>query len=155
MKSRDFVHRADTRADVDVVAGLIDDVDGWSTWSRPLLVQTSWDRWGSPAPGGIGAVRRLGLWPLFIRELITSYDRGRRQEYTVLTPHLFTAYLGAITLSRGHDGGTRITWSVEFTPRFAVLGPVNAFVLSHVIKRLTEKLARAAETKSAAQAVSV
>jgi hypothetical protein len=151
---RAFVHRADTRADVDVVASLIDDVGGWSTWSRPLLAQTGWDRWGSPAPGGAGALRRLGLWPVFIRELITSYDRGLRQEYTVLKPHLFTAYLGAITLSRRHDGGTRIAWSVEFTPRFAVLGPVTAFVLSRMIKRLTEQLARAAETKSAAQAVS-
>ena len=155
MKSRSFVHHAETRANAGVVADLVDDVDGWSAWTRPLLLRTAWERWGNPAPAGVGAVRRLGMWPFVVRELITSYDRGRSQEYTVLAPHLFTAYVGAVTLSRKSDGGTRISWSVDFTPRFSVLGRITAFALSRVIGSLTQKLARTADTKAAPQAVSI
>jgi len=154
LKSRGFVHRADTRAEIDTVADLVDDVDGWSAGSRPLLAQTGWERWGNPVPGGRGAVRRLGLRPICIRELITSCERGRYQEYTVLSPHLFTTYLGRISLSSRPDGGTVITWSVVFTPRFAALGPVAESTLSRAIKQLTQNLAQAADAKALAQAVS-
>lgn len=154
MKSRGFVHHADTTAGVDVVADLVDDVDQWTTWTRPLLARTTWERWGDPAPGGVGAVRRLGLWPFIIRELITAYERGKRQEYTVLTPHLFSAYIGGVVLSRRNDGGTRITWSVDFTPRFSVLGSVSTFALSRVIGQLVQKLARAADAKASTSVVS-
>jgi len=145
MTSWRLVHQARTLADAETVTTLLDDVDMWSRWSRPLLVQTQWDRWDNPVPGGVGAVRRLGLWPVYIRELITSYDSGRRQEYTVLSPHLFHDYLGRITLSSRSDKDTLITWGVEFTPRFAPLGRPAHHALSDVIERLASKLARAAD----------
>jgi Polyketide cyclase / dehydrase and lipid transport len=147
MKSRSFVHHAETRADLDTVADLVDDVDGWSAWTRPLLAQTKWTRWGNPAPGGRGAVRRLGLWPVYICELITSYERGHYQEYAVVSPQLFNSYSGRISLSSRSDGATQITWSVEFVPRFAATGPIAAFALSRAIGRLSRNLARAADAK--------
>jgi hypothetical protein len=150
MKSRGFVHHADTCGDVESVVELIDDVDRWSAWSRPMLVQTTWTHWGNSAPGGVGAVRRLGLWPVFIRELITGYERGVYQEYTVLTPRLFTTYVGRISLEARPAGGTLITWSVEFTPRWSVSGPLATFVLSRTIKRLSRNLAHAADVRSLA-----
>jgi hypothetical protein len=155
MTSRRFTHYARTLADPATVTDLLDDVDSWSTWSRPLLTQTAWERWGSPAPGGIGAVRRLGLWPMYIREQITSYDRGHHQEYTVLSPHMFRDYLGRVTVFSPGDTGTLITWHVEFTPRFAPLGPPTHRVLSRVIERLASRLAHAADTAWTAQAPSV
>jgi hypothetical protein len=150
MTSRQFTHHARTLVDPVTVTDLLDDVDSWSTWSRPLLTQTAWERWGSPAPAGVGAVRRLGLWPIYIREQITSRERGHHQEYTVLSPHLFRDYLGRVTVSPG-DTGTLITWHVEFTPRFAPLGAPTHRVLSRVIARLAARLAHAADAAWIAQ----
>lgn len=152
MKSRSFAHYAETKADRDTVTDLVDDVDGWSAWTRPLLAHTKWTRWGNPAPSGRGAVRRLGLWPVYICELITSYERGHYQEYTVVSPQLFSSYTGRISLSSRSDGATVITWSVEFVPRFAATGPIAAFALSRAIERLSRKLARAADVKSLTKA---
>jgi hypothetical protein len=104
-----------------------------------------WERWGSPAPGGAGAVRRLGLWPIFIREQITSYQRGDHQEYTVLSPHLFRDYVGRVTVFSPGGTGTLITWQVEFTTRFAAFGVPTHRVLSRVIERLAARLAHAAD----------
>lgn len=148
VKTRDFVHYAETEADVAVVSDLIDNVDDWSTWARPVLAQAKWIQRGEPQPGGRGAVRRLGLWPLFIREKITSYERGRFQEYTVLSPHLFSSYLGRISLSARSDGGTSISWSVELPPRLRLVGPVAVYALDHAIERLLHNLVRAADVRS-------
>jgi hypothetical protein len=148
MKTRDFVHYAETEADVAAVADLIDNVDDWSAWTRPVVAQAKWIRRGEPQPGGRGAVRRLGLWPLFVREKITSYERGRFQEYTVLSPHLFSSYLGRISLSARANGGTSVSWSVELAPRLLLVGPVAAYALDHAIKRLLHNLVRAADVQS-------
>lgn len=148
MKTRDFVHYAETEADVVVVSDMIDNVDDWSAWARPVLAQTKWIRQGVLQPVGAGAVRRLGLWPLFIREKITSYERGRFQEYTVLSPRLFCLYLGRISLSARADGGTSISWRVELAPRLRLVGPLAAYALDHAIKRLLHNLTRAADAQS-------
>jgi hypothetical protein len=155
MTSRGFTHHARTLADPATVTHLLDDVDSWSTWSRPLLSQTAWERWGSPAPGGVGAVRRLGLWPIFIREQITSHDPPGSQEYTMLSPHLFRDYLGRVTVDSPGGTGTLITWHVEFTPRFAALGAPTHRMLSLVIEQLAARLAHAADTVWTAKASSV
>jgi hypothetical protein len=146
MTARRFTHHARTLADPVTVTDLLDDVDSWSTWSRPWLAQTSWERWGSSTAGGVGAVRRLGLWPTYIREQITSYEQGDHQEYTVLSPHLFREYLGRVTVVSTGRTGTLITWHVEFEPRFARLGSPTHRVLSGVISRLCVRLARAADS---------
>lgn len=147
-KTRDIVHYGETEADVAVVSDMIDNVNDWSSWTRPVLAQAKWIRQGVPQPVGRGAVRRLGLWPLLIREKITCYERGRFQEYTVLSPHLFSSYLGRISLSARANGGTSISWSVELAPRLRLVGPVATFALDHAIKRLLHNLVRAADVQS-------
>lgn len=148
MKTRDFFHYAETEAEPAVVADLLDDVNDWSAWARPVLARAKWIRRGDTQPAGTGAVRRLGLWPLVIREKITSYERGRFQEYTVLSPHLFSSYLGRICLSARPRGGTAISWSVHLAPRLAMVGPLAALALDHAIARLLRNLARAADVQS-------
>jgi hypothetical protein len=154
MTSRGFTHHARTLADPVTVTDLLDDVDSWSTWTRPLLSQTAWERWGNPVPGGVGAVRRLGLWPSFIREQIIAHEPGHCQEYTMLSPHLFRNYLGRITVESPGGTGTLITWQVEFTPRFAPLGAPTHRVLSLVIEQLAARLAHAANAVWTAKAAS-
>ena len=54
---------------------------GWSKWAKPLIVQSSWVRRGDPAPAGIGAVRKVGLWPMLMREKTVAHEQDRRHLY--------------------------------------------------------------------------
>ena len=47
---------------------LVADGANWSKWAKPIVLQSSWARQGDPAPGGVGAVRRVGMWPLLVQE---------------------------------------------------------------------------------------
>src|ERR1700758_5087156 len=58
----------------------------WSDWAKPIIMQSSWDRQGDPAPGGIGAVRKIGMWPLLVREETLEYERDRRHVYELIGP---------------------------------------------------------------------
>ena len=56
----------------------------WSDWAKPLVMQSSWERRGDPTPGGIGAVRKLGVWPLLSREKTIEYEQDRRHVYALI-----------------------------------------------------------------------
>ncbi|ORA11420.1 SRPBCC family protein [Mycobacterium arosiense] len=135
---------AHSRADSAAIISLLDDVDGWSNWARPLVWQTRWERWGQPAPAGPGAVRRVGLWPGFIREQILSRD-SHGQTYTVITPVTFRCYHGAVHITPASPG-TDIDWQVQFVPRAAAAGPFLHKALQYVIAGLLAKLAAQAES---------
>lgn len=141
-----FTHVAHTHAEPTQVTAILDDAPGWSNWARPVLMQSAWERWGDPAPGGVGAVRRVGLWPVFIREQVTEWDPGARQRYTVLSPHLFNSYDGEVVVNTRSDGSTRIQWTVEFTPRLRGSGRLLRAAFSFTIAQLVSRLARAAES---------
>jgi len=47
---------------------LVADGANWSKWAKPIVLQSSWARQGDPAPGGVGAVRKVGMWPLLVQE---------------------------------------------------------------------------------------
>ena len=42
-----------------------------------MIGTSDWEREGDPAPGGVGAIRRLGRAPAFSREQIVEYERPR------------------------------------------------------------------------------
>src|SRR3954447_5980112 len=58
----------------DTVLAVLADGAGWSRWAGPIVVKSWWEREGTPAPGGVGAIRRLGLGKLSSREEIVEYD---------------------------------------------------------------------------------
>jgi hypothetical protein len=39
---------------------IVADGANYSSWAKPIIMQSSWQRQGDPAPGGIGAVRKVG-----------------------------------------------------------------------------------------------
>jgi Polyketide cyclase / dehydrase and lipid transport len=53
----------------------------WSEWANPLIVQSSWEQRGDPTPAGIGAVRKVGMWPMLMREKTVAYEQDRRHAY--------------------------------------------------------------------------
>lgn len=148
MRSHRFAFSSHCDADAATVMGVLDDVDGWVRWVRPLALQARWDTWGQSAPAGAGAVRKLGAWPVWIKELILSRD-ARGHTYTVISPALFTSYLGQVTVTDSDLGGVDIKWSVEFIPRYAVMAPIARMVLEATISRLLGRLVVAAQQSEA------
>ena len=58
----------------------------WSKWAKPIVLQSSWVRQGDPAPGGVGAVRKVGMWPLLVQEETVEYEQDRRHAYKLVGP---------------------------------------------------------------------
>jgi hypothetical protein len=55
----------------------------WSKWAKPIVVQSSWAREGDQ-PGGVGAIRQVGLWPVLVREETVEYEQDRRHVYKLV-----------------------------------------------------------------------
>lgn len=143
MTQRRFVVEAHTRAQPAAVKALLDDADHWSRWAWPILARTRWEQWGHPIPAGAGAIRKLGAWPVWIREqILTNNESG--QTYTVVSPPLFSHYLGTVELIPAPAGGTDVSWQVEFVSRFAIAGALSYTVLRATISALTKRLVAAA-----------
>jgi hypothetical protein len=139
-----FAYAAHCDAEASTVLALLDDVDGWTRWARPLIAQARWDGWGAGGVGGPGAVRRIGAWPMWIRELILT--RGPcGHTYTVVSPTLFTRYLGSVDVRGCPSGGVEVEWRVEFIARHSVLTPLLEAVLTRTIAGLLTRLTATAE----------
>lgn len=101
------------------VFDLLADAATWKEWAGPLVLQSWWEREGEPAPGGVGAIRRLGIRGASSREEIVAYEPPAHLAYTWLT-RVVRDYRADVRLEP--DGtGTRIVWAGSFTP--TLLGP--------------------------------
>ena len=58
----------------------------WAQVGKPIVVQSGWVRQGDPAPGGIGAVRKVGMWPVLVQEETVEYEQDRRHVYKLVGP---------------------------------------------------------------------
>ena len=150
MITRRFAFASPCQASAETVLKLLDDVDGWSDWARPLVLQTRWERWGESMPAGPGAVRKIGAWPVWVRELILTRDDGG-QTYTVISPAVFTHYLGSVTVRPAAAGGVDVEWRIEFAARRRIAAPLHNAMLQGTIAGLLKRLIKAAEQLSARQ----
>jgi polyketide cyclase/dehydrase/lipid transport protein len=100
----------------------------WSEWGKPLIAQSSWARAGDPDPGGVGAVRKVGLWPVFMREETVEYERDRRHVYKLIAPS---------------------TPAKDYRAEAVFTGPVMLVFLRGAIQLLSLRLIKAAERESA------
>jgi uncharacterized protein YndB with AHSA1/START domain len=72
------------------------------------------DREGTPAPNGVGAVRRLvAVGPPFVEEII-EYERPTRYAYKMLSGAPTTDHIGTIEL-RETATGTEVSWHLRST----------------------------------------
>lgn len=142
-----FSFSAPCEADAATVMRVLDDVDHWNRWARPLLLQAQWERWGEDSLGGPGAIRKVGAWPVWIRETILTRD-SRGHTYTVVSPAAFTYYRGAVTISDWPAGGVDVEWRIEFTARRPAMTPVLTAALKMTISGLLTRLTAAAEREA-------
>lgn len=125
------------------VFDVLADASTWKQWAGPLVLQSWWEREGSPAPGGVGAIRRLGLRGASSREEIVAYDPPTHLAYTWLT-RVVRDYRADVRLEP--DGaGTRIVWSGSFIPTMLGPGPVMRRFFTTTVGGFARRLAARAE----------
>jgi len=100
---------------------------------------------GADSPNGVGSVRRMGPGPIATQETVTAIESNKSIDYVI------SRFGGPIVNHQGRlefadtDGGSSVTWVIQFDTVPKLLGkPLNA-VLSLVIgkglQRLASKLA--------------
>jgi hypothetical protein len=121
----------------------------WSSWAKPIVVQSSWARQGDPPPGGIGAVRKIGMWPMLLQEETVEYEQDRRHVYKMVGPATPAKdYFGEVVFTPNATGGTDIRWAGSFIEGVPGTGPVLRAALGGAIRFLAGRLVRAAERES-------
>lgn len=127
---------------------LVTDGGNWSKWAKPIVVQSSWARQGDPAPGGIGAIRKLGMWPVLVQEETVAYEQDRRHAYKMVGASPVNDYFAEVILTPNPAGGTDIRWSGSFTERVAGTGPALRAALGGAVAFFAGRLVKAAERES-------
>lgn len=140
------VHRTSS-APPQTLFALETDGANWSQWSKPVIVQSSWERQGTPEPGGVGAIRKVGLWPMFLREETLEYEQDRRHLYRFTGRYQpVKDYRAEVTFTPTPTGGTDLRWTASFTPSPLPGAGRAALLLNRIIIRaVAARLIRAAE----------
>ena len=140
-----FSYELTARSDAppETVFALLADGAGWSNWAGPLAPKSSWEREGSPDAGGVGAIRKVGAWPVFSREEIVEYDPPRHLAYTLLSGMPVKDYRADVELTA--DGaGTAIVWKGSFEAKIPGTGPVFRTFFRQIVGGFAKRLAAAA-----------
>jgi hypothetical protein len=118
----------------------------WADWAKPIVMQSGWERQGDPAPGGIGAVRKVGTWPFLVREQTVEYEQDRRHVYELIGPPTPAKdYRAEAVFTPNDAGGTDLRWSGSFTEAIPGTGPVMRTLLRGAIKFFSARLVKVAE----------
>ena len=126
---------------------------GWSKWAGPTIVQSSWERQGDPAPGGLGAIRKVGMWPVLMREETVEYEQDRKHVYTFVGKGPAKDYRAAVVFTPNAAGGTDLKWSGSFSDgAIPGTGPVVLAIMRNTIQGVSKRLVEAAEREAAGPA---
>jgi hypothetical protein len=125
------------------------DGGNWAQWAKPIVVQSSWARQGDPAPGGIGAVRKIGMWPMLVQEETVEYEQDRRHVYKLVGPASPAKdYFGEVLFTPNAAGGTDIRWSGSFSEGVPGTGRVMRAALGGAVRYFAGRLVKEAERQS-------
>ena len=121
----------------------------WAQWAKPIVVQSSWARQGDPAPGGIGAIRKVGMWPMLVQEETVEYEQDRRHVYKLVGPASPAKdYFGEVVFTPNATGGTDIHWSGSFIEGVPGTGRVMRAALGGAVRYFAGRLVKEAERQS-------
>src|SRR5262245_53705804 len=144
----------ESAAPASAVFALLADGAGWSAWAGPFIGRSRWYRTGTPAPGGVGAIREDGRPPFVSREAILEYVPPRRRVSTFLSGLPIRDCRATVDVGPLPGGGTRISWRGSFVPAYRGTGPLLRLVAVTVVNSLARRLAAAAARGAAPSASS-
>jgi uncharacterized protein YndB with AHSA1/START domain len=142
----EFTLRRTSTAPIETVFDAITDHRGIANYVWAVRRSTL-DREGTPAPNGVGAVRRLAaVGPPIVEEII-EYEQPTRYAYKLLSGAPVRDHVGTVEL-RTAGTGTEVTWHLLSTPKIRGLDPLLAPVLKRVINELLKGGIAAAERRA-------
>ena len=144
VKQSSYEVTGQSTAPPEKVFELLADGAGWSRWAGPMIVRSWWEREGTPAPGGVGAIRALGMGKVGSREEIVAYTPPTHLAYTILSGLPVRDYRADVRLTPDGSGGTRIDWSGTYTPKVPGTGGALRLFLLATIGGFVRRLARQA-----------
>jgi hypothetical protein len=140
MSEFSFSAEATSSAGPHAVFAVLADATRWRDWAGWFVRESSWEREGTPPPGGVGAIKRLGSKPFFSREETVEYDPPTHYAYRILSGQPVRSYRADVELTPV-DGGTHIRWSSRFEPSVPGTGPFMRWYLGRIVAGLTRRLA--------------
>ena len=126
---------ATTPASRDAVWAQLADVTRWSQWGPWKTVEVE-----GGGEHGPGAVRRLVMGPMTLREQVTDWEPGERMGYRVLDGMKLEDYEATVTLHDAPGGGTELRWHAEY----AKAGLLAGLLLKRAIPDVCHRVAKAA-----------
>jgi Polyketide cyclase / dehydrase and lipid transport len=135
-------------ASPEAVFAVLADATRWREWAGFMITVSEWEREGDPAPGGVGAIRRLGRPPAYASEQILEYDPPRHLAYTIVRGLPVRGYHADIDFLGSPDGGTTIRWSGAFEPKIPGTGALFAAVLGRIVHGYATSAAAEAERRT-------
>jgi hypothetical protein len=72
--SRCQLAHSTSSAPAETLFRLETDGANWSSWAKPIVVQSGWARRSDSAPGGVGAIRKVGMRPVLVQEETVEYE---------------------------------------------------------------------------------
>jgi uncharacterized protein YndB with AHSA1/START domain len=138
---RDFRIRRTLPADPEVVFAILADGAGWSSWAKPMVATSRWEREGATEVGGVGAIRAIGRWPFLILEEITEYEPPSRLSYRYVGRLLpVRNYQATVEFAKNARGDTDLTWSASFIN--LIPGPAVPWAISSSVRFVAGRLGR-------------
>jgi uncharacterized protein YndB with AHSA1/START domain len=123
---------------------LLADATTWPRWAGTFIATATWEKQGDPPPGGVGAIRKVGRWPMFGREQMEVVDAPTHLGYTLLSGQPVRNYRADIYLAPDGDG-TRITWGGKFEPLIPGTGALVTAWFRRLIGSFATRVAKYAE----------
>ena len=142
MRSASFVVRARSAAPPDTVFALLADAPSWQEWAGPFVPQA---RWEAGTPGGAGAVRRVGLGPLSVREQVVEHSPPQAFSYVLLTAVWWHGYRADVRLVEDEHGGTRVEWAGRLSSPIPGLAGLLLPAFRHLVDGFAARLVTRAE----------
>lgn len=121
----------------DAVFAVVADAVRWPEWGP--MDEATLEEEGTPAPDGIGALRRFRTGRTTSRERVVAYEPGHRFSYELVSGLPLRDYRADVDLAPT-DGGTTITWHSTFRPKVPGTGWLYRAVLRVFIRRLLDAL---------------
>lgn len=92
---------------------------------------------------GLGSRRRIILFPLVLREVVTTYRPPEHIEYTLENIPILREHRGIMRFYEIHDGkGTRLDYTIQFESRIPVLGAIIKSSVEKIVGAGVRDLAR-------------
>jgi hypothetical protein len=147
-RRRSVLVRRGTSAPAATLFRIETDGANWSQWAKPLVLQSEWEREDQPPPAGLGAIRKLGIWPMLGREEII-YEQDLRHVYALVGGAASWArdYQGEVTFRQDPSGGTEVRWRASFVPTIPGTGWLVSAARRAMVWFFAMRLARAAEVE--------